>query len=183
MQKQTKAARAARMAQVEADALAVAQAALVAAQGEPQGEPQGKPQGKPQGDEGEPQGRPRFAHMSPEAAAAGGYKAHPLTRRPKREGEFGDVVVPGVAAASRRTLARIDGVNRKYRVCAGAHDKYGKVRVSTYRKYILGIMLDNDNKHSAIGQYNASPWPDLRPMCDRHTFDWAAREGYIAWLD
>jgi hypothetical protein len=114
------------------------------------------------------EGRPVFG---PNAA---NYAAHPLTKRVNPEG----VREPHVAKASRKGK-HMGGANRQYKPGHVANE----AREGTYRKYMLDVILAHRSTHAAIAAYDAKPWPDLRPLDGTNCFTWAAKQGYIAWVE
>jgi len=117
---------------------------------------------------GEPAKRPVFG---PDAAH---YAAHPLTKRVNPEGAR----EPHVAKASRKGK-HMGGANRNYKP---GHVQ-NEAREGTYRKYMLDVILAHRSTHAAIAAYDAKPWPDLRPLDGTNCFTWAAKQGYIVWVE
>jgi hypothetical protein len=117
----------------------------------------------------------RFAYMAPEVAADE-YAAHPLTKRHENGS-----LVPQVAKAGRRIEPKAPPVGKARAYKRGSTPN--EAREGTYRKYMLDIVLACTDTVSAQNMYNAAPWPDGRPLCNTHCFNWAVREGYIAWVD
>jgi len=116
----------------------------------------------------EPAKRPVFG---PDAAH---YAAHPLTKRVNPEGAR----EPHVAKASRKGK-HMGGANRNYKP---GHVQ-NEAREGTYRKYMLDVILAHRSTHAAIAAYDAKPWPDLRPLDGTNCFTWAAKQGYIVWVE